>query len=43
MNGNSAMSFGNGEAMCLKGAGRDLPYWFRMAMPVPVTLLMGAS
>ena len=39
MNGNSAYS--NSNSFAARGDGRDLPYWFRIKMPVPVTLVRG--
>lgn len=39
MNGNSA--YANSNSFHPKGDGRDLPYWFRVMMPVPVTLVGG--
>jgi hypothetical protein len=31
----------NSNSFKLNNDGRDLPLWFRMAMPVPVTLVSG--
>ena len=36
-----ANSFSNSNSFKPGGDGRDLPWFFRMAMPVPVTLVSG--
>ena len=40
MNGNSAYSNSNSFGTDAREA-RTLPWWFRVAMPVPVTLVSG--
>jgi hypothetical protein len=41
MNGNSSISLSNGNSFADEEAARTLPLWFRLAMPVPVTLVSG--
>ena len=38
---NGTSTYSNGNSFKPDGDGRDLPWWFRLAMPVPVTLVSG--
>ena len=37
----NSFSFSNGNSFKPNGDGSDLPLWFRLQMPVPVTLVSG--
>lgn len=40
-NGSNTFNDSNGNSFLPRGDGRDLPWLFRYAMPVPVTLVSG--